>query len=471
MNTPKPQIRLDLDAVPTESHQEFVETLTKSYGLPLFSGQVERAFSLDAAGGSEACPQCGGPLKQQMTKVIYATSGSPRTAIGPVAFFCATCPTAVVDLAMIKGAMKPGLEFQGVLGFMDQQDELILFKTWNGGEVVHVRNPDGGPQTILTFDEASLRTNPPDALPRPRLSLMPDPERQVIRLPTGSFAGLDQKMRLVVCDHPFCACQNVEVFLFPVRADASPKQGLPYFVLDLEKETLVNRDATGKANPDSLEVADAILGLLTPEDWKELKRYFLAIKREQEAHCLENDARVEFSEDTLDEKESGLIAYQELFPFTSPLTVEDEGQEWVWVETFPLSTTSSPQEILLQWFREDASSDPDAPTEPDCLFWVNVTQGRMVGRPDGPMRERGPRLWGLLRRRLSNWSRELRRRQRLVNSLFKTWAARQRGVTSGKEILTESGSPLLPEPAREPGRNDPCPCGSGRKFKKCCGNG
>lgn len=24
-------------------------------------------------------------------------------------------------------------------------------------------------------------------------------------------------------------------------------------------------------------------------------------------------------------------------------------------------------------------------------------------------------------------------------------------------------------PAPAPGRNDPCPCGSGRKFKKCCG--
>ncbi len=23
---------------------------------------------------------------------------------------------------------------------------------------------------------------------------------------------------------------------------------------------------------------------------------------------------------------------------------------------------------------------------------------------------------------------------------------------------------------REVGRNDPCPCGSGKKFKKCCGN-
>jgi len=22
-----------------------------------------------------------------------------------------------------------------------------------------------------------------------------------------------------------------------------------------------------------------------------------------------------------------------------------------------------------------------------------------------------------------------------------------------------------------PGRNDPCPCGSGKKYKKCCGRG
>jgi hypothetical protein len=25
--------------------------------------------------------------------------------------------------------------------------------------------------------------------------------------------------------------------------------------------------------------------------------------------------------------------------------------------------------------------------------------------------------------------------------------------------------------AANPGRNDPCPCGSGRKFKLCCGAG
>jgi uncharacterized protein YecA (UPF0149 family) len=23
--------------------------------------------------------------------------------------------------------------------------------------------------------------------------------------------------------------------------------------------------------------------------------------------------------------------------------------------------------------------------------------------------------------------------------------------------------------ARQPGRNEPCPCGSGKKYKRCCG--
>jgi hypothetical protein len=29
--------------------------------------------------------------------------------------------------------------------------------------------------------------------------------------------------------------------------------------------------------------------------------------------------------------------------------------------------------------------------------------------------------------------------------------------------------PALPPAAQKPGRNDPCPCGSGKKYKKCCG--
>jgi len=42
---------------------------------------------------------------------------------------------------------------------------------------------------------------------------------------------------------------------------------------------------------------------------------------------------------------------------------------------------------------------------------------------------------------------------------------------NGEWLLTE-GRMVKPEPIRKEqsvGRNDPCPCGSGKKYKKCCG--
>jgi preprotein translocase subunit SecA len=49
---------------------------------------------------------------------------------------------------------------------------------------------------------------------------------------------------------------------------------------------------------------------------------------------------------------------------------------------------------------------------------------------------------------------------RLASDPFKT-ARRQESVTSKKVIDQDTGEKV--------GRNDPCPCGSGKKYKKCCG--
>jgi len=35
---------------------------------------------------------------------------------------------------------------------------------------------------------------------------------------------------------------------------------------------------------------------------------------------------------------------------------------------------------------------------------------------------------------------------------------------------TANNRPDAAAAARKVGRNDPCPCGSGRKYKKCCGS-
>jgi uncharacterized protein YecA (UPF0149 family) len=44
-------------------------------------------------------------------------------------------------------------------------------------------------------------------------------------------------------------------------------------------------------------------------------------------------------------------------------------------------------------------------------------------------------------------------------------------IEAEEELLkkTKKVDPIKAE--HEPDRNDPCPCGSGRKYKKCCGKG
>jgi preprotein translocase subunit SecA len=73
-------------------------------------------------------------------------------------------------------------------------------------------------------------------------------------------------------------------------------------------------------------------------------------------------------------------------------------------------------------------------------------------------------------------------RQEVVNKLFRVQLAREEEVTRMEEeqrrernaLTRQSGpSPAVQAPAKRDagtaGRNDPCPCGSGKKYKKCCG--
>jgi uncharacterized protein YecA (UPF0149 family) len=57
----------------------------------------------------------------------------------------------------------------------------------------------------------------------------------------------------------------------------------------------------------------------------------------------------------------------------------------------------------------------------------------------------------------------------VLGSLFKKTV--DPDLLSEEETMLENTAPVEPiQAAAEPGRNDPCPCGSGKKFKKCCAN-
>lgn len=57
----------------------------------------------------------------------------------------------------------------------------------------------------------------------------------------------------------------------------------------------------------------------------------------------------------------------------------------------------------------------------------------------------------------------------MVDALNAFTKRRSPGLPPG--FPSAANSPLAPAAGPKVGRNDPCPCGSGKKFKKCCGAG
>lgn len=67
---------------------------------------------------------------------------------------------------------------------------------------------------------------------------------------------------------------------------------------------------------------------------------------------------------------------------------------------------------------------------------------------------------------------EKRFEKRLKDSELDEFSKRTRSkedIEAEEELLKKSEKVEPIKAEQEPGRNDPCPCGSGKKYKKCCG--
>lgn len=63
----------------------------------------------------------------------------------------------------------------------------------------------------------------------------------------------------------------------------------------------------------------------------------------------------------------------------------------------------------------------------------------------------------------------------IFDRFTKRYERKQEQKRRAREVVSDDDAPVPDAPVEQahgeqaPGRNDPCPCGSGKKFKKCCG--
>ncbi|MFP4282682.1 MAG: SEC-C metal-binding domain-containing protein [Opitutales bacterium] len=122
---------------------------------------------------------------------------------------------------------------------------------------------------------------------------------------------------------------------------------------------------------------------------------------------------------------------------------EDDGHRVSLAEGLALYGTATATAAAERVLEEDPD-DPDRVTLYEALFAMDVLAGNPpVGR----------------QARWRRWLEDERKRSaRLLGHV---------GTGAGDGVVPSNILPFIPEAAKV-GRNDPCPCGSGRKYKKCC---
>jgi hypothetical protein len=268
----------------------------------------------------------------------------------------------------------------------------------------------------------------------------------------GERAGQTWALDLACCSDPMCACMFVEFRCWP---DDS-QEGEPLcFTLDARAREL-DSSSIDRLDIKTAEFARSVVAHFREEDWTRLANYCEEDKCEMLETMDVRDLAGSFPEELVGTE---LVAYGQVFPFAELFFFEHEGTEWVAEDVYFLNRKSSASEVGLT-FSVAEETDEDDPVDPDndLLLRYDFRAGTVVTLSHGKQGTPPAKaLMASLKAEYPKFRQTVAKRHADLRFLNEA-AIKRRGLNQ-PEVRAVAKT----------GRNDPCPCGSGKKHKKCCG--
>ena len=312
-----------------------------------------------------------------------------------------------------------------------------------GGRPLHLQFDDGGPFVIWDDDEQVT----------PRHGLV---------------------VQTLICDNPECGCRQVQIRGMAVKGqlnergieqkgltlklseEAAADLGIPekqlHAVMDVDTGEVSLADGAA-GNEHGLEMLRLLKEKMKGDLLETVRRRWRAVKKEFD---LEQWRGQDWSW-----WEPGmLVSWTEVFPDDLNLLVEYDGTIF-WANDMYCINPGCPCQAVMIAFRpvrgKSSTGDEDFGTVAIHLGKWQV-EGINPKKPGDQKKLRS--LWERLRdRERSDLRQTLRERRKNLRVI-------------GKEIVRmgrrEEKENPGPDTKPKAGRNDPCPCGSGKKYKKCC---
>jgi len=267
-----------------------------------------------------------------------------------------------------------------------------------------------------------------------------------------------------MCQSPVCSCWDINLICTPPQEAAPSKARRRILSLDLSSRGL--SENRSRMAPADLALARGLAAGMSPDQWQKLCSLFVAAKRRIMDNCDLASLDVLFPPEV--ELEGSMVAYSDVFLYARELLFEAEGERWLVEDLHCLQRRCTCYDVLILFYavgsapeRSDTGERPGAPPtlQPTAAVRFDLRRLTMELEPDPPADASAAfGLMAALRESHPDVLDHLAERRRVLRSLFRRYLRRVR----------EEKRPPAPASPKV-GRNDPCPCGSGKKFKRCCG--
>ena len=301
-----------------------------------------------------------------------------------------------------------------------------------------------------------------------------------LALEKGALAGQKFRLTAQVCQNPTCQCESITLDVQP-DADGSPSPATGVrFEMDLRELEVSNLERL-KSDRTTFGLARAIAAEIGAAEWNQLRVLYLTTKRRATENADPDHFEAVFPPELLLGEDATLVGYYEILPYATPTEFQLAGDRWLLDDQYCVRTDCDCRELMLSFFRLPSDGRPqDYPLEPVLTFRYNYQTSIIEAHE--PAEDGGPTAQSLLAALQTvqpDLGAFIAGRHELLRRLYRRAAAKKAKV---RLTGAEEADPFAPQSdfdlpalsraaAAQPkvGRNEPCPCGSGKKYKKCCG--
>lgn len=282
------------------------------------------------------------------------------------------------------------------------------------------------------------------------LKIQEDQASYILALGLGSDSERIYAGRWWICENPFCACTELEFVCARYFRDSSESDvPLNRFTLDLQ-----TRAFSRAKSAENRELGREVAQELTEEDWLELWKILYHRKAGQIRKADLNTRDIVFPREVA--REGKMVGYKEIFPLAPGFPFEMDGRKYIADDMYCVQPGCDCRQAVLAVLSVNNDGDMSVTEQGRVRYSLDnlgVTEVLESGGDTMPPVKNWVRA---LEETQPDLSKEMRFRNKQLNELF-----RANYIPTGVTKPVKAG--------RQVGRNEPCPCGSGKKFKKCCG--